>query len=222
MLSIAAWCLPGLAVALVIRWMAHRTDTLGRRRPFPAIGVVLCLVAGAGAAFPVLKHARLERRLSAAASTFTPFPVRIRCQTAGATMLDAHGDLGHVRVDADGIPEHEALVKFEPCGDVAAWLASGSGRATPEQVVAVHVLTHETMHMLGETDEAKTECLAVQRDQAMAQALGASPQDAAALARRYWTIVYPQMPDDYRSTRCGPGQEWDERKKGAGWAQPSR
>lgn len=217
-----AWCLPGLAAALVIRWLAHRTDTLGRARPFPVVSVVLCLLAGAGAAVPVLKHHLLERRLSAAASTLTPFPVRIRCQTAGATMLDARGDLGHVKVDADGIPEHEALVKYDPCRDVAAWLGSGSGPATPDQVVAVHVLTHETMHMLGETDEAKTECLAVQRDQAMARALGASAEDAAALARRYWTIVYPQMPDDYRSSRCGPGQEWDERKPGAGWAQPLR
>jgi hypothetical protein len=221
-LSLAAWCLPGIAVAVVIRWMAHRTDPLGRRRPFPAISFALCLLLGAGAAVPVLRHHLLERRLSAAASTLTPFPVRIRCQTASGTLLDAHGDLGHVRADADGIPEHEALVKYDPCGDVASWLGSGSGAATPDQVVAVHVLTHETMHMLGETDEAKTECLAVQRDQAMARALGASPQAAAALARRYWTVVYPRMPDDYRSSQCGPGEEWDERRSGAPWAQPSR
>ena len=57
----------------------------------------------------------------------------------------------------------------------------------------------------------------MQRDAAMAEALGASPAEAQALARRYWTEVYPRMPDGYVGG-CGPGGTYDERLPGAPWA----
>ena len=68
-------------------------------------------------------------------------------------------------------------------------------------MIAVHVLTHESMHMAGLTAEAEAECAAVQRDAQTARLLGANAQQAEFLSRAYWHGVYPDMPDDYRTGR---------------------
>jgi hypothetical protein len=87
-------------------------------------------------------------------------------------------------------------------------------------VVAVHVLTHEAMHLAGVVDEAAAECAAVQRDAHTARLLGAAPADAAALATSYWQRVYPHMPDGYRSGDCRPGGAMDEGRDDAPWLAP--
>jgi hypothetical protein len=76
-------------------------------------------------------------------------------------------------------------------------------------MIAVHVLTHEAMHMSGAADEAETECEAMQRDARMARLLGAALSDARYLASWYWQTVYPRMSPEYRSDECGPGQAFD-------------
>jgi hypothetical protein len=87
-------------------------------------------------------------------------------------------------------------------------------------VVAVHVLTHESMHMRGLTNEAAAECAALQRDETTAQLLGATAAEARSLARDYWLTVYPDMPSDYRDGGCVPGGPADERLDTAPWAPP--
>jgi hypothetical protein len=81
----------------------------------------------------------------------------------------------------------------------------------------VHVLTHEAMHMRGITDEAQTECAALQRDHQTAVLLGANADEARVLARRYLLTIYPQMPDAYRSGECRPGGAMDERLENSPW-----
>jgi hypothetical protein len=93
---------------------------------------------------------------------------------------------------------------------LAAYVRSGGRRPSRAQVVAVHVLAHEAMHMAGLVQEHAAECAAVQRDARAARLLGASPDDARALAVAYWRTVYPAMPDGYRSTACRPGGTLDE------------
>ena len=108
------------------------------------------------------------------------------------------------------------LIKYDPCADLRSWLASNKTSPRADQIVAVHVLTHETMHMIGLTNEAQAECAAMQRDAAMAEALGATPVQAQALAHRYWLEVYPRMPDGYTGG-CGPDSAWDEHLALAPW-----
>jgi hypothetical protein len=218
---LTAACVASVAAGVValLRWWLRRLDVLGRKRPFPLVSVALSAVLAVGCAIPVLQHHRLEGRLSAAASRIVGFDVRVHCETPGETMLEATGDLAHVSFDRNGRPERRAVVKWEQCRDLSSWLRSPRGDADPAQLIAVHVVTHEAMHMAGILDEAKAECAAVQRDQVMAQALGATAVDAATLARRYWIGVYPRMPDGYRSGECGPGGGMDERKNGAPWSQ---
>jgi hypothetical protein len=70
-------------------------------------------------------------------------------------------------------------------------------------------------------DKSDAECAAVQRDARAARLLGASPDDARALAVAYWRTVYPAMPDGYRSTACRPGGTLDEHLPDAPWAPGS-
>ena len=104
-----------------------------------------------------------------------------------------------------------------PLGPVVGpdWL-----RDNRDQVVVVHVLTHEAMHLAGLVAEAAAECAAVQRDAQTARLLGAAPADAAALAAAYWREVYPQLPEGYRSSDCRPGGAMDERRTDAPWLAP--
>jgi hypothetical protein len=174
-------------------------------------------VAAIGCAVPILAHAQLEHRLASAASVVAGRHVDVHCQTLSQTWVSAHGELGYVELGPDGVPERRTVIALQACDDLSAWL--GSNRLTPtrNQVIAVHVITHEAMHMAGEIDEARAECLAMQRDAQLARALGATPDQALALARQYWRNVYPQMPDGYRSGDCVPGGGLDARLPDAPW-----
>jgi hypothetical protein len=205
------------AVVVLGRWAVHRIDALGRSRSFPLIGTALPLLVALAAGVPVVRHAQLESRLGSVAGTLAGHPVEVRCETLTQAWFDAHPELGYVRFDADGQPEPLATITVDACGDLADWIGSDRRHPTLPQVVAVHVLTHEAMHLAGEVDEARTECAAVQRDARTAMLLHATPDQARALAVTYWLQVYPEVSPGYRSAECGPGGGWDEGKDDAPW-----
>ena len=205
------------ALAVAGRWTLRRRDALGRPRPFPVLSVTLLALVGAGLLVPALRHDHLERRLGDVASTLVGQRVAVHCQTAGQQFVDAGAELGYVRYDADGVPERATLIKRDPCGDLRAYLSSAKDLPSRDEVVAVHVLSHEARHMAGVTVEAVAECEAMQRDARTARLLGADEQQATELATRYWREVYPRMPDDYRSADCRPGGALDERLPNPPW-----
>jgi hypothetical protein len=220
---VLTWVGLALAVAagaVAVGWSRRRADELGRPRPFPMGSVVLLLVLAVAAATPGVLRNRQERRLAAAVSVLAGARVAVRCQTLGGAFVDAGPELGYVRWRADGSPEPWTLIKRDQCHHLAAYLRSDKRRPDRDQVVAVHVLTHEAMHLAGVVDEAAAECAAVQRDAHTARLLGAAPADAAALAATYWHRVYPQMPDGYRSGDCRPGGAMDEDRDDAPWLAP--
>ena len=198
-----------LAASIVVRWLGRRVDSLGRIAPFPRISVGLALALALGCATPMAVEAWVEHQLEGAASRVAGEPVEVHCQGVGQALGDLGHELGYVRWGPDGVPERSTVIKFGPCGNLRAWLGSTKAAPSLDQVIAVHVVTHETMHMEGITNEAHAECAAMQRDALMATELGASPAEAQALARRYWTEVYPYMPGAYVGG-CGPGGTYDE------------
>jgi hypothetical protein len=206
--------------AVVVRWLATRVDALGRRRAFPWGSVVLLAAFAAATAAPVARDALRERRLARVASAVVGARVGVHCQSFGEAFVDAGIELGYVRFRPDGRPERSTLIKRDQCGDIAAYQRSDKHDPSRAQVVAVHVLTHEAMHMAGIIDEARAECAAVQRDAQTARLLGASRADAVVLAGRYWRTVYPLMPDGYRTRDCGPGGPLDEARQDAPWESP--
>jgi hypothetical protein len=216
-----AVALIGGAVAVAVGWALRRVDELGRPRRFPWVSVSLLLVVAVSAAAPGVLRAAQERHLGGAASELAGARVAVRCQSFGGAFVDAGPELGYVRWRADGKPEPWTLIKRDQCRHMAAYARSDKRRPTRDQVVAVHVLTHEAMHLSGRLDEAATECAAVQRDAHTARLLGASAAAAAELAADYWSNIYPLMPDRYRSGDCRPGGGLDERLADAPWLAPA-
>lgn len=201
-----------------LHWFMHRVDSLGRVRSLPWLSLSVLLAAGLGFLTPWFLRVRLEGRLADAASAVVGERVEVHCQSFGEAFVDVGAELGYVAFGSDGVPELRTLIKREPCAALADYLRSDKGAPSREQIVAVHTLTHEAIHMSGVTNEAETECLAMQRDAEMARLLGAEPAAARALAASYWTTVYPQMPDAYRSSACGPGAELDIGSPDAPWS----
>ncbi|MFZ0324923.1 MAG: hypothetical protein WAN48_12440 [Actinomycetes bacterium] len=200
------------------RWWSGRVDTLGRTRRFPWVAVGLLIVTSLGMAVPGAQRRSEEARLSAVASQVASQSVRVHCQTFGEAFVDAGSELGWVAWRPDGTASPETLIKRSPCRDLRDYLGSDQANPTLAQVVAVHVLTHESMHMSGILEEAMAECAAVQRDALTATLLGASDSEAQDLARRYWTTVYPDMPDAYRTPDCRAGGPLDENLASPPWA----
>jgi hypothetical protein len=205
------------AAGVALRWWGRRRDGVGRVRPFPVVSVVVLAVAGVAAVVPVVRHARLEGELSAVATRLVGLPVTVHCETVGEELVATDQDLGFVSWGSDGRPERHTIIKREPCDALAEYLGSDHARPSEDEVRAVHVLSHESRHMAGETDEARTECQAMQRDAAAARLLGADAAQARRLARSYWLVEYPRMPDGYRNGDCAPDGPWDEHLPDAPW-----
>ena len=196
-------CLAG-AGFIVFRWYQRRVDSLGRRRDFPWISTVALVALGLALFVPLILRTWLQGQLGAAASEVVGAPVEVECQSFGSAFVDAGAEFGYVAFGPDGVPERKTLIKREQCRDLSAYLRSDKESPSTEQVVAVHTLTHEAIHMSGVTNEAETECIAVQRDEDMARALGASPEAATRLAETYWETQYPHLTTEYRKADC-PG-----------------
>jgi len=204
------------ALALFVRWLAQRQTN--DRVQFPVISVSSCVVLAVAATFPVVDRVLLEARLSKAASALVGVPVKVDCQTLTGSALDMGRELGFVKWGPGGIPEHKTLIKHDQCNDLHAYLNSGKQRPSAGQILAVHILTHESMHMSGTTNEAIAECHAMQHDTTMAEDLGADPAAAHALSVTYWRTVYPNMPDNYTSSDCKPGGALDLHLADAPWS----
>jgi hypothetical protein len=220
---VLSWCAVGsflAAAGVVLRWTRRRHDGLGRARPFPYVSVVVLAVAGAGALVPVVRHARLEGELSRVATRLVGVPATVHCQTVGEELVSTDQDLGFVRSGPDGRPEHRTTIMREPCDALGDYLGADHARPSEDEVQAVHVLSHEARHMAGETSEARAECQAMQRDAAAARLLGADDAQARRLARSYWMVEYPRMPEGYRDGACAPDGPWDEHLPDAPWAAP--
>lgn len=208
------------AVVLAVRWLLRSRDSLGRPRAFPVISVVGLALLGGALLVPVVRHARLEHRLGSVATALVGVEARVNCQGAGEEFVDAGAELGYVRYGPAGVPERETLIKRQQCKALRSYLSSDRERPSRDQVVAVHILSHEARHMAGTTVESVAECQALQRDALTARLLGATVEQAQALARTYWLEVYPRMSSDYRTPECAPGGRLDERLEPAPWSMP--
>jgi hypothetical protein len=206
------------ALFVLFRWGLRREDTLGRPGRFPGIALVLLVIPMLVLGAPGAQRRWEQHRLASAASELVGEHVSVHCQTLGQTMLDMGNELGYVKWGPGGVPEHKTLIKHDQCGYLRAYLHSSKSHPSLNEVIAVHVLTHESMHMSGITSEGEAECAAVQRDARMAELLGADHDEAVALAQTYWHEVYPQMPPDYVDSSCARGGPLDEHLPDPPWS----
>jgi len=115
--------------------------------------------------------------------------------------------------DSSGSPEtlRRVRVRTAVWGECDAWGVT---------LTALHVLTHESMHLAGVVDEAPADCLGVQLDALVATRLGAAAPFARALAREYWRSYYPSQDRSYRSPECRNGRALDLFPGRSGWPAP--
>lgn len=143
--------------------------------------------------------------------------VEVVCQRLGSNLVDVSNILGYVPYNTDGTSGKFAFLRRETCKSLATFRRS-PGAAGPEEWLAVHVLTHEAMHLAGIQNEAMTECAAQQRDAITARLLGASPLTAPAVAVGYRETGLPRLGPDYHSEECASGRAWDENLPDPPWA----
>jgi hypothetical protein len=181
------------------------------------LAIALALAPGLVLGFFEYEDHRADLAMAQVASVLAGRPVRVTCQRLGGTFLDAGAELGYVRFDAAGRPGDETVLSYDACQALYDWMGSDKQDPTQEQVIAVHVLAHESEHLAGYVDEAVAECRSVQTTEQAAELLGATAAQARALAVRYATDVYPRMPDDYRSDQCRDGGTMDLHPGSSRW-----
>ena len=203
------WLVLGLLVWL--GWLGFRAWALGTR-PYVTLAVVLALLVPA--LWTEIRWLRVQSAATTAVQQLTGNPVaRVQCQRALDTFLWAGADLGRVEWDE---PDR-AWLTLETCQHLGSWYRSDHGAPTLDEAIAVHVLTHEAMHVDGDRNEATTECRALQNDARTVVLLGGSAEQGSALARRIVTEVYPTMSEEYRTAECRPGGALDLTPEDGSW-----
>lgn len=102
-----------------------------------------------------------------------------------------------------------AVYTNESCRALGAYAAGTKRRPSLDQIAAVHLIAHETMHVNGYRNEAEAECRAVQLNHLVAEKLGATESQARELQTRYFVEVYPNLRSDYTSGQCREGGKLD-------------
>jgi hypothetical protein len=179
------------------------------------------------------KHHRAEaaeHQLEAIASAIARRSVHVDCQGAFAAAFDVSAEAGSVEFDADGRPSDTTELKRGTCAALARFdrdrtrpeFACLAQRATcPDHVIlsawSVQTLAHESWHLAGELDEARTQCFGLQTTAYVAHRLGADRVQAQALAAYVYERIYPRMPAEYRSDHCRDGGALDLRPQTTVW-----
>jgi len=161
-----------------------------------------------------------ENRLALVASAVAMRNVDVSCPGFWTRLVEITPNAGWVDFDQDGRPSDETSLSASTCdsleriwrgkqGSFACLLAGGCDRATLAAVSGVVTLAHESWHLRGILDEARTQCYAVQSAERVALSLGIEAEDARALAARVAADDAREPVGQYHSTECRPGGLFD-------------
>jgi hypothetical protein len=146
---------------------------------------------------------------------------KVHCNTLFDTMLDPE-----MLASGHANPKTGKIAIQQPwCGTLMAYLRHPD-RASHEELDSLDLFTHESMHVRGELNEARTECQAVQRNYKAAKLLGVPDAAAKQNALDIYNINYQQrgkiggMQSAYYSDQCAPGKAMDEHLVDSTWAIP--
>jgi hypothetical protein len=180
---------------------------------------------------PYRDGAEAERdALAEIASWIAGRPVAIHCPGTLERLTEVSPHDGSVAFSVDGRPADYADLSGATCSYLAEFddrAAKGEldclagdtrcPREIEQTAVAVNVLTHESYHLAGYRSEAPVQCYAMQRNAEAARMLGATAEQASALARFVYEHVYPALPQDYRSSDCHDRGPYDLRPSSSVW-----
>jgi hypothetical protein len=219
-----------ILASLFFSWCAFReirgsiVAPAGYDFPRPVSKSYLALVLGLAVAFgwPPVHTWYFQRLLSVKATELADnHRARVHCNTLFDTMLDPE-----MLASGHANPRTGRIVLQKPwCGTLMAYLRH-PGRASHEELDSLDMFTHESMHIRGEMNEARTECQAVQRNYRAAKLLGVADATAKQNALDIYNINYQQrgqiggLQAAYYSNECAPGRAMDERLSDSTWAAP--
>jgi hypothetical protein len=219
-----------LLASLFFWWCALReirgsfVARAGYDSPTPVTKPYLALVSALAfaCAWPPVHTWYFEGLLSRKATELTDnHRATVHCNTLFDTMLDPEMlAAGHAN------PRTGKIALQSPWCDVLMSYLSHPGRATQREIESLNMLTHESMHVRGELNEARTECQAVQRNYRAAKLLGVPDRIAKQNALEYFNTTYQERGDSgplqasYYSKECAPGKSWDEHLSDSTWALP--
>jgi hypothetical protein len=173
-------------------------------------------------AWPTVHRWHFQRFLSEKATELADnHRANVHCNTMFDTMLDSE-----MLASGHANPQTGEIGIQKPwCGTLMSYLAHPD-RATDLEIESLDIFTHESMHIRGEMNEARTECEAVQRNYRAAKLLGVPDGTAKRNALDYYNITYQLrgkiggMQSAYYSDQCAPGKAMDEHLSDSTWAPP--
>lgn len=217
-----------LAASLFFLWCAYRevraglVAPAGFDQPRPIYKPYLALVLGLTvlSAWPTLHRWYLEHFLSVKATELADnHRAKVHCNTVFDTMLDpAMLAAGHADPRTGKIG-----IQHPWCDRLSSYLRH-PGRADEQELSSLDMFTHESMHVRGEMNEARTECQAVQRNYRAAKLLGVPDEIARRNALDYYNILYKRravvggLAGEYYSSECAPGKAMDEHLEDSTWS----
>ena len=187
-------------------------------KSYLAVLIALALLC----AWPPFNYWRIERLLSTKATQLAEsHRASVHCNTIFDTFFDRESlAAGHAS------PQTGRIVLQYPWCDTLMAYRDHPQRANREELVSLDILTHESMHVRGEYNEAITECEAVQRNFRTARSLGVPEAVARRNALDYYRDIYSDkgriggMQASYFSDQCAPGKALDEHLVDSTWAAP--
>lgn len=174
----------------------------------------------------------LERRLAPVASGIAGVRVEVDCQSVWGDLLDVQWREGEVRFDATGRPERKLFLTRRICGRLREFARHAEHReldclrgldwsaADPlpfdsacyarsgDTIYAILILAHESYHTAGVTDEATTNCFAIQAMAWTAAQLGAPLVEGDVIARAM-EVLEPKQGSGYATSECHAGRRLD-------------
>ena len=166
---------------------------------------VLTIVAFTAGYFEVSHHQRQQLATEALDVLSDIEGISANCERFTEGLFNLSQYQGYVYYDGSNV----AHLRRNVCHDLWDYAHGGQANPSEGQILAVHVVGHEAMHINGILDEAVAECTAVQLNHLIAEELGATPEEARELQRRYFEEYYPRQRNNYISSGCREGGELD-------------
>jgi hypothetical protein len=181
--------------------------------------LVLMLALAVGFAWPPVHTWYFQWFLSVKATQLADdHRAQVHCNTLFDTMLDPE-----MLASGHANPTTGRIVLQKPwCSTLMAYLRHPQ-HASHRELDSLDMFTHESMHVRGELNEARTECQAVQRNFRAAVLLGVSEGTAKQNALDIFNINYQErgaiggMQSAYYSLECAPGRAMDEHLADSTW-----
>lgn len=188
--------------------------------PFVRLVLILLIPLLLFSAWQYTRREENENRLALVASAVALRDVDVSCPGFWTRLVEITPNAGWVDFDEHGRPSDETSLSASTCsslervwrgkhGSFRCLLAGGCDDGTRAAVSGIVTLAHESWHLRGIVDEARTQCYAIQTTEAVARRLGVLPADARAIAVRVALDDSRAPEGEYHSAQCRPGGAYD-------------